>query len=196
MNVTTINVGQEKARELALLYREHRSAMTPEDQAIWRAYREIARGRVVIRALASIAAAGLNEQGVPKLAIVRADYPAVYCRVSHVRPGTTFTPMRRVAHRGRAELWECGGTTKRWNVSALEGSKYTSGHALAPPIPVHLRPRTELDAYHILWEAEWGPIPPTDPMLLRHIVGDMWVVCAARDLTEVERAAMAMRVSA
>lgn len=49
--------------------------------------------------------------------------------------------------------------------------------------------------YHILWEAEWAPIPPRDPMLLRRIgEADLWVVVAHWDLTEVERAALATRI--
>ena len=65
-----------------------------------------------------------------------------------------------------------------------------------PVIPVHLRPRRGLQNYHVLWEAEWERIPPRDPMLLRRIGrGDMSLVVAAWDLTEVERAALATRFS-
>lgn len=71
-----------------------------------------------------------------------------------------------------------------------------AGTAQLPLIPVHLRPRTALDSYHILWEAEWTPTPPRDPYLLRRIgEGDLWLVVAAWDLTEVERGALATRVT-
>jgi hypothetical protein len=46
-----------------------------------------------------------------------------------------------------------------------------------------------------LWEAEWRRVAPRDPYLLRHVGGDIWVVLAAWDLTEVERAAMATRLN-
>jgi len=36
---------------------------------------------------------------------------------------------------------------------------------------------------------------PRDPMLLRRLGGDLWLVVAHWDLTEVERAAMATRVN-
>jgi hypothetical protein len=46
---------------------------------------------------------------------------------------------------------------------------------MVPIVPVHLRPKHGLQNYHILWEAEWHPVPPTDPMLLRRYAGDLWI---------------------
>jgi len=34
--------------------------------------------------------------------------------------------------------------------------------------------------------------PPRDPALIRHIRGDLWAVLAVWDLTELERAVLAM----
>jgi hypothetical protein len=43
---------------------------------------------------------------------------------------------------------------------------------------------------------EWRKVVPKDPYLLRRIGdGDMWVVVAHWDLTEVERAALAHRLN-
>jgi hypothetical protein len=71
-----------------------------------------------------------------------------------------------------------------------------SDHAAQLPlIPAHLRPQRGLANYHILWEAEWEPLPPRDPYLLRRIgKADLWLVVAHWDLTEVERAALSTRV--
>jgi len=64
-----------------------------------------------------------------------------------------------------------------------------------PIIPGYLRPKRGLQNYHILWEAEWSRGVPVDPYLLRRIgQGDLWLVVAAWELTEVERAAMSTRV--
>jgi len=46
-------------------------------------------------------------------------------------------------------------------------------------------PAAELKNYHVLWEADWTAIP-RDPMLLRRIGKDAWVVLAAWDLTDIE----------
>jgi hypothetical protein len=68
--------------------------------------------------------------------------------------------------------------------------------ALVPSVPVHLRPKRGLASYHVLWEAEWTKVVPRDPYLLRRIGrADLWLVCAAWELTEVERAALATRLA-
>lgn len=74
---------------------------------------------------------------------------------------------------------------------------WARARAVVPLVPLDLRPKRGLANYHVLWEAVWEPAPPVDPMLLRRIgQGDLWVVCAAWDLTEVERAALAARIRA
>lgn len=67
--------------------------------------------------------------------------------------------------------------------------------ALVPLIPPNLRPARALVRYVILFEAEWEPVPPTDPLLLRHLHGDLYAVLAAWDLTPLERAVLAGRLS-
>jgi len=68
--------------------------------------------------------------------------------------------------------------------------------ALVPLVPIHQRPKRGLANYHILFEAEWRLIPPKDPLLLRRIGhADLWIVCAAWDLTEVERAVLAGKLN-
>jgi hypothetical protein len=194
MEVVEVPVTRMKARELLKTYREHRSAQTPEDRKIERAYREIASGRVLIRALESIKMAGLDEQGRPKLAIVRADFQRV-CMLISTQGDAKFQPMRWVRGLSR---W----SRSQWNetrhealtVPGLRAANYVRAEAIVPMIPVHLRPQTALDNYHILWEADWHAVP-VDPMLLRRIGGDLWVVVAAWDLSEVERAVMASRVA-
>jgi hypothetical protein len=190
MTVVEVPVTREKARELMKAYRDHRSAQTPEDRAIERAYREIASGRVLIRALESVRAAGLDAQGRPKLAIVRADHKRVRLSIGP-NQDAEFQPMALSHGRWRATYHHA------IKVPGLRSAEYLPGthEAIVPMIPVHLRPQTAIDAYHILWEADWRAVP-TDPMLLRRLGGDLWIVVAAWDLTEVERAVMASRVSA
>lgn len=167
MNVTELKMDREQARELWREYKKHQHYSEPIDDEIRRTYQLIAQGRVVIRALESIKAAGLHTIGpyasLPKLAICRADGEFVSLHMSddggarmernwtgHTRgckfdfPANTFTPMRRpfdVAYR----------------------------KAALPPIPLHLRPKRAIENYHVLWEAEWKKLPPRDPLLQRRI---------------------------
>lgn len=190
MQVATLEMDRAEARKLHREYKEHRAFQTAQDREIERTYRLIAAGKVVIRARESVRAAGLGTDGFPKLALCRAD--AKVCRIE-MRPSGSAEMFDSAAS------WRC----KSRRIGFPEGT-FTYQHqgkqwganaeAMLPLIPVHLRPRTALENYHILWEAEWRRVPPRDPYLLRHVEGDIWVVLAAWDLTEVERAAMATRL--
>lgn len=194
METAKITVSAQEAARLYREYRDHRHSATPIDDEIRRVYREIARGKVIIRAIESIRQAGLGDDNLPKLALVRADEP-------HVR--------LRTRSDGSADM--VAASVNRWRqaVAASKRFEFPPGtfggiatgryewRAATPHIPPHIRPRTALDQYHILFEAEWSMVPPVDPYLLRRIgVGDMWLVCGAWNLTDVERAAMATRIQA
>jgi hypothetical protein len=67
--------------------------------------------------------------------------------------------------------------------------------AQVPSVPLTLKPKRGLASYFILWEANWEPEPARDPYLLRRLGrGDLWLVLAHWELTEVERAALSTRV--
>ena len=193
MQTENIVVDRAEARALYRKYREHQHYSTPLDWEIQRTYQLIAQGRLVIRAVNSIIAAGLNDEGLPKLAIVRAD--VVSCRWKPNRWGggefrcdVSWHARRR--HHSRF-LPIPNGT---WPVQ--DRYLYKDLVAQAPLIPIHLRPKRGLQNYHVLFEAEWREVVPVDPILLRRIgQSDLWVVCAAWDLTEVERAVLAGRIT-
>lgn len=188
MNVTQITVDRDKARELWREYKKHQNYSTPIDEEIARTYKLLAQGRTVIQAIESVRQAGLGEHNkLPKLAIARADAKECYWRALTNRgeflsdetwPRTNMTRSRRIGL-----PWQ-GVTTS-----------HPDGRAMVPLIPIHLRPKRGLANYHVLFEAEWARIPPRDPYLLRRLGGDLWLVVAAWDLTEVERAAMASRLA-
>ncbi len=193
MQTERIEMDRDEALALYREYRKSRRYETKIDAEVKRTYRAISQGKVVIRALESIANAGLKEDGFPALAICRAD--ATHCEVNMGwSGGATFyasTRDRRVWSRAKANRIEL-----RAGVFPRMERKRSDAVAVIPQPPLHLRPHdTDLSKYHTLWEAEWSPIPPRDPMLLRRIGdADLWVVVAHWDLTEVERAALATRI--
>jgi hypothetical protein len=192
MNVEKIVVDRKKARELYREYKAHSSYGEKIDREIQRAYQLIAQGRMVIKALESIRVAGLNEQGLPKLAIANATATQVH--LQRWANGSAVMASKRYERRSTHRIVFQTGA---FNFPPpAPNSWYSDIHAALPIIPIKHRPKEALANYHVLWEAEWRPIPPVDPMLLRRIGGDMWLVVAAWDLTEVERAAMATRLSA
>lgn len=184
MKVEKIVVDRKKALELYRAYKTHQHYSEPIDREIQRAYQLIAQGRMVVKALESIAAAGLGLDKMPKLAIARADSSQCYWRTTAGQGRFVSDDLRTYA-RDRSFTVKFEGVTYQ----------YPEGRAVVPLVPIHMRPKRGVANYHILWEADWKAIPK-DPMLLRRIGGDLWLVVAVWDLTEVERAVMATRMSA
>lgn len=184
-----IVVDRDAAQAALRKYREHRHYSLPIDHEIVRCYEAIAKGRAVIRALASIAQAGLGEDGLPKLAIVRADAKKCWCDL-------------------RSNGW-CRFGMKQWHrpnetrqfidlpAGSFAGAKARMSYhsAIVPLIPLDVRPKRGLQNYHVLFEAIWREEPPIDPLLLRRIgAGDVWLVVAAWELGPIERAVLAGRM--
>lgn len=184
MKVEKIIVDKDRARELYQEYKKHQHYSEPIDQEIQRTYKVLAQGRTVVQAIKSIEVAGLGPDRMPLLAIARADSKRCIWR-THNGHGYFYSDDQWSRARARKFRAAFAGMTYQ----------HPDGQAVVPLVPVHLRPKRGLENYHILWEADWKAIPK-DPYLLRRIGGDMWLVVAAWDLTEVERAAMAHRLSA
>lgn len=195
MQTVPITIDRSKARELYRAYKKHRHYSEPMDDEIRRAYQLLAQGRLIIRALESVRAAGLGPDGLPKLAICRADKKV--CRFDFGDGGraTMYAEGYNVPWRENNKVpnnvcfyFERGSFTRT--------SSHYGGRSILPPIPLHVRPQRGLANYHVLWEAEWTRVPPKDPYLLRRLgKSDMWLVVAMWDLTEVERAALATRMN-
>lgn len=187
MHHVPVTIAPAEARELWRAYKQHVSHALPIDREILHAYQKLAQGKLVIRALESITTAGADANGMPKLAIARAD--AKLCHLTKYGDGSAQMAMSRGTRRGHT-------TTFNFPPKTFPGGGWRQAEALVPPVPLHLRPKRALQAYQILWEVEeWSKAPPSDPFLLRRIgKGDLFIVCAMWDLTPVEKAALAARL--
>lgn len=198
MQVVKVEIDRDKARELYRAYKKHRHYSTPMDQEICRAYQLLSQGKLIIKAIDSVRAAGQNAEGLPNLALARADARA--CRLAIRNDGSATM----LSDDGVRSTW-----SRRQNASMAKwfdfmpgtfpdkkaSGRYKDHEAILPPIPLHLRPKRGLANYTMLWEAQWTRIPPVDPYLLRRIgKADLWIVVAMWDLSEVERAALATRL--
>jgi hypothetical protein len=204
MDAHSIVLDRVKARELYQQYKAHQHYSTPVDQEIQRAYQLLAQGRLVIKAIESIKAAGLKTDGVdagfPKLALARADAPC--CKVSLSHDGSGYMYAGDVEPRSRG--WRKGGglinsrncfTFPKGTFKAAKEHRW-HGEAVMPMVPLHLRPKRGLANYHVLFEAEWSKIAPVDPFLLRRIGrADLWVVVTMWELSEIERAVLSTRIT-
>jgi hypothetical protein len=187
------------------LYRDYKKSvhyekpLAPVDSEVMQAYRLIAKGKLIIRALESIKQAGLNREFLPKLALAPAT--AEKCWLTRYRDGQIVMKPKEWSRQKRNAFTFREGTFVFPADSfpiGWDGKRRTSNSthtAQVPPVPLHLKPKRGLASYFILWEANWHPEPARDPYLLRRIGrGDLWVVLAHWELTEVERAALSTRV--
>ncbi|TMK82957.1 MAG: hypothetical protein E6G57_16585 [Actinobacteria bacterium] len=187
-------IDRTQARELWRKYQEHRAYQSPADAEIAAIYKRIANGHTVIRALEAIRLAGFNGEGLPRLAVARADTQVCYWH--HRENGQCqFTDSRWMNRRSHISL-KSRTITLDWPgaMAPVQQKGHWNYEATVPLVPVHIRPKRGLANYHILWEAEWTRRYPSDPYLLRRFGGDAWLVVAAWDLTDVERAVMSSQM--
>lgn len=192
MNLPAIDMRKSEARRHFRSYRaEVRQHQRAEDRMLMRGYQQLALGRQVVNAAEAISKAGMGPDGFPRLAICRAD--AHKCEVRYYPNGTVVYAMDDTgfwmrAQRSRRRHFE--------TAPVLPGFQGTNRHgvALVPTVPPWARPHQGgLHRYFTLWEATWRPVAPKDPALLRWLGGDLYVVLAIWDLTELERAAIGLR---
>lgn len=205
MQLDTLILPEEDAKARLVEYeRALRDDRNAEDEAIAAGYRAAARGLPVIMLADVFIAGGWHDNGLPRLAIVRADATQCWVRVEgwHSDPARNlvFTDDDRTTNRGA----RVAAHSVRINqVPRIREPGYahdprrerSNGRTIVPSIPPRHRPRPRrLRGFHILWEVdEWTPTPPVDPALLRHIRGDLWSVVATWDLTPLERAVLTAR---
>lgn len=181
MNVAPLAVTQEAAAIALREYKAHRATYDKRDWEIERIYRAISKGRTVISVHDAIRAAGVDELGRPRLAIMRADQRQVQCNACW-DSSVVFTNE----YNSRAGEWHF---EIPWSNRAHR-CRSVNLAARLPRIPPQHRPASgNLGSYHILWEADWTDIP-RDPYLLKRIGKDAWIVLAAWDLTDVEIAVL------
>lgn len=194
MNLGTIELPKEDAERAWHEYEEAvKSNRQPEDIALAEGYKALAEGRSLISLEATIRAGGVfPNNNLPRLAIgpVRADW----CYVERNRDGSV---AYRPTDRGWAKTTRLPADTLprcEWN----EIGRVWGLRAMTPIVPPQHRPKRapRMTTYHVLWEVdEWKPAPrpPGDPALLKHLRGDLWMVLATWDLTELEKAVLSQR---
>jgi len=200
MDTEHITVDKAEAERLYRQYKQHAAYSKPIDWEVQRTYHLLAKGKVVIKALESVVKAGVNEAGLPKLALAGATAKACFLERTNSGAATMSSSDNWRAKNNRF-VWQRDtfqfppdSFARSWD--GKHRVMRQNHQAQLPLVPVHLRPKRGLANYHVLWEAEWEPVPPRDPYLLRRIGrADLWLVVAHWDLTEVERAAMATRVA-
>lgn len=192
MDVPTITMDPAAAKAKLQAYRaaKHKDAEGLYKSAA-AAYAELAKGTILLNLSDAIRSGGYFPDGLPKLAIARADRPEVFFRQSGGTESALFTCSKNPT---RGELPYVTTLERVVDLQRKPPNGYMQGFALVPMVPPDVRPKTgQLREWHILFEVEkWYASPkhmaaPTDPLLLRHIGGELYAVLAEWDLTPVER---------
>lgn len=195
MNTPLITMDREQAQEKLNAYRDVlRGRADAEYEAAALGYKALADGKPLLNLTEAIVSGGLHTDGRPKLAVARADMDEVRVRLSPTQ--ATFSTAWNWRERRFRDVEF---------IFAMPGlsNATRAGFALVPMVPADKLPRinTALGQHLILWEVvQWADSsararPDRDPYLLRHIVGDLYAVVAEWDLTDLERAVMAGRVT-
>ena len=136
-----VTVDKEVARDALRAYRQAKAPVTEEDRSIMTAYREIARGRMVVQAIESIRVAGWKPNGTSVLALIRADIRRIRGSFSH--SAVSFTAATSRGH------WK--GHVRVDRMPPRPASALTwNAEATVPLIPLQHRPKASLANYHIL----------------------------------------------
>jgi hypothetical protein len=202
MNVPTIQISKEKAQELYEDYAEvvlRRKEKYLED--LKKIYLHLSKGHKIVDIYEAFKKSGVNEEGDPNLAIVRAD--AKKC-VFHKQDlgGGYFSESqnwndRKIPARFDVNLptatfpeWKTGMVKVTWNDEEEEGILRQTIQTKTTICPAHLLPNGELENYYLLWEVDkWDEVPVAkDPFLLRKINANAFLILAEWDLTEIEQA--------
>jgi len=202
VKVEQLVIPKEQAEEEYQAYKEairkHKDQYLRDLKAL---YGHLRHGRAIIDVYAAMKKAGLNKDGDPRLAICRADSKEVFFEKYNKGAGIfKFENRRWKTLKDDVKLPE-GTFCEEWEREQTEfgGSriKHERISTIVPIIPARiLNPlRGALHNYHILWEVkEWKPAPPRDPILLKRLTPNMFVVLATWNLTPLERAVIKGRL--
>jgi hypothetical protein len=195
MNVPTLTMPADLAREK---YEQYQAALadrepTPEDAEIMLGYKTLAAGKQLLDLRDVFRTCPLTATGHPKFAIARASWR--WCFFEVYNEWATFASRRQYSYVSSWKQTKPVGHI-RIRTANMPPTVKGNGRALVPIIPPAIRPKAaDLSRYHILFEAEWQPIPPKDPLLLKKLSGTLYVILAAWDLTDLERAVLAGRLN-
>lgn len=206
MEVSKIKMPKEVAKEEwkrynALLKKRKDKYLEDMKKAMY----QLKNGKELIDIYVVMEKTGLNKLQQPRLAIARADWSNVYFIKKDNGRGF-FTRKQRSWHnnsegdvdlkpetfmqwgRFQDDISMKDGTTRkadrRWDIANPRLK------TKVPIIPSHLEPETALEKYYILWEVDaWEDVPPPrdDPLLLKRITENLFVILGAWEVTELEQ---------
>ena len=193
MDLTDTTIAMDPA-DAAAKARDYRDLQAPsdEDRRIAAIFTALAANKQVIDLERAIIDAGLDDHGHPRLAAMRANrqWCYLYAGLDWHRPDWRAYLDFRSTQSGRRNA----DTVRVPRPDGMKNS-YGAARSQVPIVPPQHR-RRGWKSMTVLWEVEeWAasPRPPADPILLRPLLGALYTVEAAWELTDVERMVLAQR---
>ena len=180
---------QEYARaekEIAGYYKQKKPWYTD----LKKLYYHMKMGKKVVDIPKVMQAAGLHENGSPKMAIAEIDAPVIYCR--------RYTDGRLLFHHDN-DSWNFKARKRDFDLKnclprfeyKLHNSNDIRFKAPVPMVPPQFLPKQKMNNLYILWEVDkWEMVAPIDPWLLCRITNTHCVLLQGWNLTELERSVM------
>jgi hypothetical protein len=199
MDVATTVIDKEEAAEQLAAYR---TIKTPdeEERAIIAALVAAAAGKALVNLNDAILGGGTFDDGCPRLAVMAVDRS--WCWVARSQDGTVTFQGAPNSHAQAHTFTVKGFQTMTWEelraASLINTTWGQRRRTQVPIVPPQHRVRGWRTKCVILWEVEeWArhtpPRPPGDPMLLRHVIDDLYSVEAVWYLTPLEQMVLGAR---
>lgn len=198
MDVATTTIDPAEAKEQLAAYRTLR-APDDEERAIIAALVAAVAGKPLVNLPEALRGGGSFDDGCPRLAVMAPD--RLWTWVHRSQQGVVTYQGAPNSH-ARAHTFRADGFPKMtWDelrAADLTDSWTARRRTQTPIVPPQHRVRGWRTRCVILWEVEeWAraraPRPPGDPMLLRHVIDDLYSVEAVWDLTPLEQLVLGAR---
>ncbi len=160
--------------------------------AVKKVYACIEQGMQILDLYEVFAKTGTDDNGLPKLAIARADRKEIYLTSYG---NFQYRELKKHKHyHWRTWVSKLDFSLPRGTFTHLRKFERNKRYKTkVPTIPVKIHPTDSLKKYYILWEVEsWEEIDvmPTDPFLLKRLTKNLFGIVAEWDLTPLEQAIM------
>lgn len=213
MEIEKIQMPKEKAKEEwkaynKLIKKRHENYLEEMKKCMY----QLAQGKALIDINKVMEKAGVNKTYEPKLAIARADWKECHfhkkdsgrgffsgwSRDWYLKsdgdvdmPPETFVQWLR----GKKDLELTDGTKHKVDNNSQWAIPNAQIKTKVPIIPATLMPEGDLSNYYILWEVDkWEELPKQDdPLLLKRITENLFVILSAWDVTELEQSIISGR---
>lgn len=160
---------------------------------------QLSQGKALIDINKVMEKAGVTKNYEPKLAIARADWKEAFFTKKDSGRGFFSDSKKEWYSKSNGDVDLPPETFVQWLREKNSAADWAILNARiktkVPIIPAQLMPAGKLSEYYILWEVEkWEQLPKQeDPLLLKRVTENLFVILSAWDVTELEQSIISGR---